>query len=244
MNNLPERKELPAPLLGCLYCHTEGTITEVAPRKILGIGRDLPALVCGHCGSVALLDEDGATGNWRIRYTRYSRQTQYHFSAQRLGKAGWLEADDALKISTTAYIQRQRVRQAQRGDLSWLQPQMLSPRPLGITPSEPIFLKFKYVTLHQEGHSEAEGTGRRGGNVLDGGQFYVTDIKLHLQGRDRDWSYEFGKIRKVDFSKNGWKIDLDVKEAARYFQGSNQDDEIDPQLAAAVITALWQQSHP
>jgi hypothetical protein len=238
MSSFSSRKELAPPLLGCLYCHAEGTITELAARKLLGLGSDFPVLVCSHCQSVALFDEDASSGHWRIRYRRYNRSKIYFFSAWRLGKAGWLEADEALKRSTTAFIQRQRVRQAQRGDLSWLAPQVIWPPPPSFSPSEQVYLIFKYATLRQEGYSGREGS-EKNNNILDGGTFYITDARLHLMGRDRDWSYEYGKVRKVDFSDNGWKIELDVKEAPRYFQCESADDEMDPQLASAVINALW-----
>src|SRR5690606_20110067 len=103
--------------------------------------------------------------------------------------------------------------------------------------SEQDYMAFKYVTLHQEGHHSTEGQSSNG-NMLDSGTFYVTDAKIYLMGRDRDWVYDFSKIRHVDFSNSSWKIDLEGKETPRYFKCESASNEVDPQLATAVINAL------
>lgn len=225
--------DLPAPLIGCLYCHAEGTITEYAPRQWLGWGAEFPRLVCSRCKAVALIDSQQA-GNWRIAYQRFNKRRQYFYAAQILGQAGWIEADQALDLSTKIYIQRQRVQQAQQSDLSWLKPLDV------IIPNNPnagaVYLKFAHVDLYQDGNPDDQ--------PLDTGSFFITYTTIHLLGRDRDWSYPLTQIDNVDYSGSGWKIHLATKETKRYFACEPAADETDPQLTAAIIKAFMHPSQP
>lgn len=222
--------DLPAPLVGCLFCHAEGTITEFAPHRWFGFGSEFPRLVCNRCKAVALFEpqEDG----WRIAYQRFNKRRQYFYAAQLLGQADWLGADQAIELSTKVYIQRQRVQQAQQGDLSWLKPLDVS------IPNAPsagaVYLTFAHVNLHQEGNSDDQ--------PLDTGSFFVTYTTLHLLGRDRDWSYPLNQIEAVDYSGAGWKIHLTTKETKRYFSCEPSLDETDPQLTTAIIKAFMRPS--
>jgi hypothetical protein len=240
MVSFSDRKDLPAPLLGCLYCHAEGTITEIEPRRLPGNSSDYPTLVCSQCHSAALFDERQAENTWRIRYRRVNRHEKYYFAALQFENTGWTYADDALETSTTIYIQRQRVHQALQGDLSWLRPVQLSPSPPPIMTSELVYLQFKHALLCTEDTPRRPGPSESPNDVLDSGAFYVTDQNVHLVGRDRDWSYALARIRDVEFSKKGWKVHLDTKETKRFFQAENHAEEMDAQLATAVIKTLWQ----
>ena len=213
-------------------------MTEVEPRKVFGLGHEFPSIICSNCGSTAFFDQNQENGIWRLRYRKFNRDDLYYFAALRLGKAGWLKEDDALKLSTTVYIQRQRVRQAQSGDLSWLRPERLSPPPSLMSPNELVYLSSPKVDFRQMGQSANEASQKTEKGVLDTGKFYVTDVKLHLLGRSRDWSYHLSQIHKTDFTDKSWKIYIDTKDATQYFQAYFDANETDPQLTTAVIKAL------
>lgn len=238
MTNASPLQEFAPPLIGCLYCHAEGTITEVEPRKVFGLGHEFPSIICSNCGSTAFFDQDQQNGMWRLRYRKFNRDDLYYFAALRLGKANWLKKDEALKLSTAVYIQRQRVRQAKSGDLSWLRPERLSPPPSLMSPNELIYLSSRKVDLRQMGQTGNQASQKTEKGVLDTGQFYVTDVKLHLLGRSRDWSYDLSQIRKADFTDKAWKVYLDTKDTVQYFQGEFDTNETDPQLTTVVINAL------
>jgi hypothetical protein len=244
MNEPDDRDDLPAPLLGCLYCHAEGGITRAEVRKILGIGGEFPVLICSECGSVAAFDDGKVTGVWRIRYRKYNRERKYYYSALYLGKAGWLEADTALEISTKSYIQRQRVQQAQQGDVSWLRPTRLSPPPPLMNPNESVYMAFRYVTYYQSAQGGRVGSHRITGNSLDAGSFFVTDSKIHLLGQRRDWSYSLADIHSIDYTDKAWFIYLSSVGNPEYFQGDNHPDELDAQLVATVLQVLRRKRYP
>jgi len=227
---------LPPPLLGCLYCHQEGTIVQSEGRKLFGmVGSSHPVLTCNHCGSVALLDYTEGSTDWRIRYRKYSKDDQYYYAALYLGKAGWLNADEALDVSRTAYVQRQRVEQARQHDLSWLHPEDISPPPPLIDQDEWVYLVFRHVNYRQGSsrlaHHESD-------SVLDAGTFYVTNMNIHLLGQQRNWSYPFTKIYAVDFDTKSWYVYVEADDTSGYFQGYPLPDEVDAQLAAAVLDAF------
>lgn len=238
MTHTSSHQELAAPLLGCLYCHAEGTITQVEARKVFGLGHEFPSITCSNCRSTAFFDQNLQNGTWRIRFRKYNRDELYYYAALRLGKGGWIKDDDALKLSTAIYIQRQRVGQAQSGDLSWLRPERLSPPPSLMSPNELVYLSNRKVDFRQLGQSSNQGSQKTEKGILDTGQFYVTDVKIHLLGRSRDWSYDLSQIRKADFTDKAWKIFINTKDAVQYFQGDFDTNEIDPQLTAAVVNTL------
>ena len=111
------------PLEGCLYCHREGTTSLAESRSFLDPAGARLLLRCSHCHSVAELDYDPQrTDSWRIRYRRTNHDPRYYYVAIHYGKHGWLDAPDALEISRRGFAQRIRVRQAEVGDFSWIEP--------------------------------------------------------------------------------------------------------------------------
>ncbi len=224
------------PLQGCLYCHSEGTITRSEPRRFLGFGDVYPQLKCSACGAVALFDL--TDGDWRIRYKRFSRAASFYYVALHLGAAGWLSSGDALDISTEGFVQRKRVEQAKVGKLSWLQAAPLLPPPPLMTPEEKVFLSLRGVAYQQ---SALPGFWARSdqAEVLDTGTFYVTDYKLHLLGQRRDWSHRLSDIRKVAYDHRSWTIYLNTAGSAEFYRGMALASQMDPQLFSAVVEALW-----
>jgi hypothetical protein len=227
------------PLAGCLYCHAEGAIRVSEGRRILGFGSGLPHLVCSNCASVALLEEDPTVPQrWRIRYKKVNRAPRYYYVMIYLGNAGWLEAEEALKISRNGFVQRHRLQQAQRGDLSWLRPEPLDPPPPLMSPDELVYLTANPATLQQ--------TTRAGSvlpsdeqNVLDSGCLYVTDRKIHLLGHRRDWSHRLTEVQNVDHTERFWRVMVGATQ--QHYQGANLPDQIDAQLFTAVVKVLLKQ---
>ncbi|MEP7289920.1 MAG: hypothetical protein ABI947_29595 [Chloroflexota bacterium] len=227
--------EIPAPLVGCLYCHQEGTMTLAAGRKILGFGSGLPTLVCSSCNSVALFEPGPSADTWRIRYKNVNKASRFYYVMLYLGRAGWLSADEALEASRKGYVQRQRIQQVQRGDLSWLQPGPLVPPPPLMSPDESVYLMANPATFQQAmrvGSVLAQGEE----NVLDSGHFYVTDRKIHLLGHRRDWSHKLTDIQRVEHNDERWRIY--VGDSEQHYQGINVPDQIDAQLFASVVKQL------
>ncbi len=227
--------QIPAPLQGCLYCHTEGSITLTEGRKILGFGSGLPTLTCSSCGSVALFEAGPDPDTWRIRYKNVNKSSRFYYVMLYLGHAGWLSADRALEISRNGYVQRQRIQQVQHGDLEWLRPEPLSPPPPLMTPDERVFVSVNPVTFQQAmraGSVLAQGEE----NVLDSGRFYITDRKLHLLGHRRDWSHKLTDIQRVEHNDRYWRIY--VGESEQHYQGLNFPDQMDAQLLTAIVKAL------
>lgn len=224
----------PPPLLGCLYCHTEGSTSLSAPRKFLGIGGDLPTLTCSHCHTIALF-EAGAPETpheWRIRYKKLSRAPRYYYMTVQFGTR-WHTAEQAMQISRSGYAQRWRVRQAHSGDLTFLQPTRFSPPPPLMSYDELVYLTLNGVTLKQSSGGSLSATDE---TILDAGTFYLTDQKVHLLGHRRDWSHKLSDIQSVDYNERHWRIYVGANQ--QHYQGQNYPDQLDAQLFAAIVQAL------
>lgn len=223
------------PLLGCLYCHTEGTITFNEGRKILGLGSGLPTLTCKNCGSVAVFDASARNGAWRIRYRRVNREPLHYYAMVYLGGAGWLDADEAMEISRRAFVQRRRIQQVEAGYLNWLNPAPLDPPPPLMSPDEMVYVTIAPVTFQQTSRGGAV-LSQEEENVLDSGHFFLTDKKVHLLGQRRDWSHKLQDIREVTYTDRYWRIYVGASN--QYYQGVNQPDQLDAQLCAAIVRTL------
>ena len=228
--------EIP-PLLGCLYCHTEGTTTLAEGRKVLGMGSDYPVLRCSHCDAVAWLDMDDPL-SWRIRYRRAVHAPEYYYVAQHLGCGDWLSAEQALAISTDGFVQRRRVQQAQNGELGWLQPVYLDPPLPMMEVDEAVYLSLKGVTL-QEATPAGLLVRPDQGRVLDSGKFYATEHRLYLLGQRQPWSHMLHNIQAVNFDAHGWHIVIDAPEQALQLRAANMPEQFDAQLVAAIVETLW-----
>ncbi len=234
-DRISTRVDLPAPLQGCLYCQTEGSTTLAEGRKFLGFGSGTPTLTCKSCGAVALFEAGPNSHSWRIRSKKVNRSSRHYYAMVHLGNGGWLDAEEALEISRRSFVQRHRLLQAERGDLSWLYPARLQPPPPLMSPDENVYMTINPVTFQQS---------TRGGivlaqdeeNVLDSGCFYATDRKVHLLGKRRDWSHKLSDLQDVEHTDRCWRIYVGT--ARQYYQGLNQADQIDAQLVTAVIRAL------
>jgi hypothetical protein len=223
---------LPPPLIGCLVCHVEGELTLSESRRFPGVASH-PIVTCDHCGSVALLDYDeNKPDDWRIRYRKIP--TDYPYAAWRLGRAGWLDADAALDLSTEVFVQRQRLQQTLGGDLAWLKPSRLTPPPPLMTADETVYLSLKPV-------SYCETSARRLpllGNsdiILDSGTLYVTDSKIHLLGQRRDRSQRLSEVRHVDYEGDVWRLHV---APPHYYKGFGQVGALDAELVTAIVQAL------
>lgn len=232
--------DAPAPLLGCLYCHTEGTISQTQGRKFLGFGSGLPTLTCSSCGSTALFDPgpNFALDGWRIKYRHVNKASRFYYVMIYLGKAGWLTADEALEASRVGYIQRQRMVQVQHNDLAWLKPKPLDPPPPLMSPDELVYLTMNPVTLQQASRGNSV-VSRGEESVMDSGRFYVTDRKLHLLGHRRDWSHKLMDIQRVEHNENYWRIY--VGDNQQHYQGANLPDQMDAQLFSTIVKVLWKE---
>lgn len=229
------------PLLGCLYCHAEGTTSLTPGRKFLGFGSIFPVLKCSHCGSLALLDVSPTMPEqWRIRYRRINQSSRYYYVATRLGKVGWLSAHTALSISTDGFVQRKRVQQAKVGDLSWLPDVTLNPPPPFIARDEIVYLVVKAVT-YQQSPPHNLITRAEQGAILDSGKLFVTDKNLHLLGQRRDWSHSLAQVHHISYDEQSWTVYLRESGQLPQYRGMNLNDQFDAQLISAVVEALWQQ---
>ncbi len=229
---------LPPPLQGCLYCHTEQSTLLVEGRHWLGMGNHYPVIRCGQCGAVALFDDGGgAPDQWRIFYRRVNKDDVHFYVADRLGKAGWLSARDALRISQDGFVQRKRVQQTLEGDLDWLQPAPMTPPLPFMEEDESLFLSLRAVSYQE---APLPGLWYRLGprTILDSGKFYVTDRNLHLMGQRRTWSHALSEVRRVAYDRRGWLVDITGASQTFQYQGANLPDQFDPQLVAAVIGSL------
>jgi hypothetical protein len=225
------------PLQGCLYCHSEGTTTLSRGRKILGFGSSFPQLKCDHCHSAAWFDY--AEGDWRINYHHVNRAPRYYYVSIYLGRAGWLSAHDALRISTNGYAQRMRAAQAKSGDLTWLQPAAPNSSLPHMAPDERVYLTLKAVTLHETPPSKVWFRATSGA-LLDSGKLYVTDRKMVLFGQRRDWFSPLDEVSLVDYNDKFWTVYLDTSGQAQHLQGANVNDQLDAQLVSMVVDALSQ----
>jgi hypothetical protein len=232
-------EELPAPLQGCLFCHSEKTISSGERKTLFGLGRPQQTLTCSSCGAVALFQSQ-SPDQWRIQYVKVPHVARYYYLRVHLAEVGWLDSDQALEISQRGYVQRHRMQQIQRGDLAWLHPHRLTPPPPLMSPAESVYLTIEPVTLSQEG--AARGTGllsqlpiNRGNQaVMDSGRFYVTDLKIHLLGERRDWSHKLTEISKFDHDLRGWRLTV----GTQVYSGENHADGVDAQLFVTVVKSL------
>jgi len=229
-------RDLPPPLQGCLYCHSEGTTVLARSRKILGLGSDFPIVKCAHCDSTAYLDyQPDLPDGWRICYHRANRAPRYYYVFIHLRKAGWLSAAQALLASTNGFVQRARVAQTQAGDVSWLRPASPNPSLPLLPPAERVYLTLKGVTL-QEGPPPGFLIRATAGTTLDSGKAYVTAQHLYLLGQRRDWSHPLSDIRVATYDETSWTVSLEGNE--RHYRGVNVSDQFDAQLVATIIDAL------
>ena len=226
----------PAPLLGCLICHAENTLTLTESRPLLPIGGKYPLLVCGNCQSTAQFDAM-PDETWRIRYRKISKDIIYNFARYQFGRRGWLESDEALELSTDVYVQRQRMNQVMEGDLSWLKPGRLSPPPPLMSAREVVYLALKPVTYFETGTSRIPAFGRRDVE-LDTGTLYATDSKLHLLGQRRDRSHRLTEVRDVQYKGGMWTVHTAAGEQPHHYQGRALSGSLDAELIAAVIDLL------
>ncbi len=227
---------LPPPLLGCLYCHAEGTTTLAEGRKVLGLGSNTPTITCSTCGAVAFFEAGEGQDQWRIRYRSINKASRYYYVMIHLGQAGWLESEEALEQSRVGFVQRQRVQQTQRGDLSWLRRIALNPPPPLMSPEEAIYLTLNPASL-QQGAKNGGVLARTEGVTQDTGRVYVTDRKLHLLGHRRDWTHKLTEIQRVDHNEQHWRVY--VGDGSQYYQGENLPNQLDAQLFATVVKTLW-----
>src|SRR2546423_3478379 len=114
--------QIPAPLQGCLYCHTEGTVTLSEGRKVLGFGSGVPTITCSNCGSVAFFEAGTNPDDWRIRYKSVNKSPRFYYVMLYPRRAGWLSAEEAVTPSRNGFVPRPRVPEVQRGEFSWLPP--------------------------------------------------------------------------------------------------------------------------
>jgi hypothetical protein len=230
----------PAPLLGCLICHAENTLTLTESRQFLSPpGGKFPLLVCGNCQSIALFDGNAENPDeWRIRYRKISKDVVYNYARYQFGRRRWLDSEEALELSTDVYVQRQRMNQVLDGDLSWLKPGRLSPPPPLMSAREVVYLALKPVTYCETGSSRIPGFGRRDVE-LDTGTLYVTDTKLHLLGQRRDRSHRLTEVHRVQYKGGMWMVHT----VAHHYQGLALSGSLDAELIAAVIDVLVYNAH-
>jgi len=227
--------EQPVPLEGCLYCHTTGSTALGEAKSVLGTRSAV--IRCSACGAVASFEPGADADHWRIRYTKYPRAARFYYVMVHLGQAGWLDADHAIEESTRGFIQRQRLQQAQRGDLVWLKPHRMEPPPPLMSPAETVYLMQDPAALFQGSNGTRINLLARGDGVpQDTGRFYVTDLKLHLLGRSRDWSHKLADIRNVEFNQRRWRIF--IGDGGLYYQGENMPGQTDAQLFVMVVKLL------
>lgn len=224
----------PEPLVGCLICHQEGTLTLSEGRRVFGMGEQAPMITCSHCESTAFLSwEEDDPQAWRIKYRHID--AEYPYAVLRFAKQGWVRDEDALAISTDIYAQRHRVQQTQAGDLSWLSTQQLDPPPPLMHPNETVYLTLKPVTYREVNPSKIPFFQTED-DVLDTGTCYITESKIHLLGQRRDRSHKLEEIEYTDFAGNRWMAY--VNNAQLYYGGITDENSLDAQLIAVIIQTL------
>ena len=235
-----EKLKLPPPLVGCLICHSEGTLIRSEGRRVLNIGSDHPVVTCSKCGAVATLDwTETEPDQWQIRYRKIPRFAPYSYAVQRFGKPGWLESEDALDASTDVYIQRERLQQVQRGELKWLKPAQLTPPPPLMNADEVVYLAIKPVTYAKTAPPGLFSFTRES-NILDTGTFYLTDSKVHLLGQRRDRSHRLAEISRLTHDEHGWEIHVGSGDDLHHYRGQYQDGILNGELIIAIVEVLKQ----
>lgn len=231
-------EQLPPPLIGCLFCHTEGQMTQSEGRRVMGFGGDFPVITCQHCGAVAWLDWDGQdTEHWRIRYRKVPTDLPYNYAALRFEKAGWVEENDALDISTEIYIHNQRLAQVKAGEIAWLKPTQLHPPPPLMGADEKVYLSLKPASYCETRPASLLNRSIVGA-VLDTGTLYVTDSKIHLLGQRRDRSHRLREVSGVSYDDKLWYIHFKDGERGYHYQGFGQDTLFDTEMIAGIIETL------
>lgn len=226
------------PVQGCLFCHTEGAVSVEPGRDPLPRADGFPIIKCSYCGAVAELDaEPNNPQGWRIRYRKVNSAERYFYVARHFGGGDWLDRSDALRASTNGYVQRQRVRQTNEGDLSWLAPLALDPLPPFIVRGETVFLELRAVTLQRL--APRTWIFRAGQDeLLDSGKLFVTDRKLHLLGQRRDWSVSWADVAGTAYDADTWRVTLAGEDQPRELSAQSASNEIDPQLITAIFDLL------
>lgn len=221
--------ELAPPLIGCLICHNEGTITEVSPQRWWRVG--LPVIRCSHCGAVARFDASNEQ-SWRIQYQRLNSAPHYHHAAYLFRDAKWINEDDALDYSRDAYIQRHRLQQVEAGNISWLSPITFDDLPTTFDTAEKTFLTIKDAKLKRRVEDD-DATSPQ----VDFGLLIITDRRLHIVGQERTWVYEWNAIASTNFTGNVWTLDFTD---THFIEHQADEDQLDAQLFIAVINHLRQ----
>lgn len=220
--------ELAPPLIGCLVCHTEGTITEFSPQRWWRSA--LPLLRCSHCGSTARFDID-PTGQWRVQYQHMNPAPHYHYAAYLLGQSKWLKEDTALDYSRDAYIQRHRLQQVEAGNISWLTPIGLMNVAVTLDEAEKPLLQIAETKLGRRVEDDKSTT------AVDFGTLIITDRRLHLVGQERPWIYEWNAVSRANYKANTWTLDFSD---THFIEHQADMDSIDAQLLVGVINHLRQ----
>src|SRR5690606_33197529 len=226
------------PVLGCLFCHTEGAVSVEPGRAPVSRGNGVAVIKCSYCGAVAELDAGPESSNsWRIRYRKVNPAERYYYVARHFGGGNWLDGDEALRVSTYGFVQRQRVRQTSDGDLSWLAPLSLDPLPPFIVRGETVYLELRAVTLQRL--APRTWIFRAGQDeLLDSGKLFVTDRKLHLLGQRRDWSVSWADVLDTAYDDAAWRATLGGEDQTRELSAQSASNEIDPQLITAIFDLL------
>lgn len=225
------------PLEGCLYCHREGTTSLAESRSFLDPAGARLLLRCSHCHSVAELDYDPQRADsWRIRYRRTNHDPRYYYVAIHYGKHGWLDAPDALEISRRGFAQRIRVRQAEVGDFSWIEPAPVRTA-LALRPDESVLLDLPAVTLRAISRIGFFIRPNRG-EILDSGRCCVSTQRLHLLGQRLQWAHDLAAVERALYNDQSWLVI--VRDSSRWLQytGAYTEDGADPQLVVTVVDYL------
>lgn len=220
--------ELAPPLIGCLVCHTEGTITEFIAQRWWRSA--LPLLRCSHCGSTARFDIN-PNGQWRIQYQQVNPAPHYHYAAYLLGQSRWLKEEMALEYSRDAYIQRHRLQQVEAGNIGWLTPIALNVT-VALDDVEKPLLQIAEAKLGRRVEDNDKSTTQ-----IDFGTLVITDRRLHLIGQERPWIYEWNAISRMGYQANTWSMDFSDTHCIEH---QADEDSIDAQLLVAVINHLRQ----
>ncbi len=221
--------ELAPPLIGCLVCHTEGTITEFSPQRWWR--STFPLLKCSHCGSAAYFD--ASPEQWRIQYKHINSAPHYHYAAYLFRQKRWINEEEALEFSRQAYIQRHRLQQVEAGNLTWLTPIVLTEAIETIHSDEEALLNIKGCQLGRRITAEEQNNTTIA--PVDSGTLVVTNRRLHFWGQERPWIYEWNAIRSATYKNNTWTLEFND---THFIEHLADQDRLDAQLFVAVINSL------